>query len=532
MSVNTNHVYNAFNEQIDRSRRWLSTRLRGACGYDLAVLVDRLTQRTVEIALPAYAVAAAKRLEKGIHFVPPPEAHIDCGMALLHAGSGRVRVSRKQRLAGQREFITLWVYCLYRIILGMFQRGRGDAATLVLDLTSEDLFRDGTDEEFVQYCRSGPIEPLRSGRRFLIRAAGRPLSSSPGTHQYCAHPLMTLLQEARLGVAGRARLLLRHLTLLFRYQLAVARTGELSLIAREFAYREIVVALDERRYIDAIVMTCSSWGCQPLWVRSLRNTRVHMIWYSQAWKTSAYDPDGVKSTVPAVRWIRADVHWVWTRAFSRYLMELGLGDSDIHAVGPILWYHEKTALPDPDTVRVLAFDVPAVTDQVMLQVVGEITNYFRFENLRAFVTDVIDLKVPLEKALRRPVSVWMKMKRGMRPHYAVEYFQFVEQVAAEGLLMKASSDENLFSLISGSDLVIAYPFTSPAYIAEWLGIPSIYYDPTETVLRDEFFDSEELVRFARGPAELHAAALELLHERAASSARLGGVPISPPSEMQ
>lgn len=520
MTVNTNHVYNAFNEQIDRSRRWLSKRVGKACGYGPTVLLDRLTQRTVEIGLPAYAVAAAKRLQNGGDVVPPPDTHIDCGVALLHAGTGRVRISRKQQLSGQLAFLMHWAYCLINIMRGMFHRGCSEPATLVLDLTNEDLFRSGSDEEFVEYCRSGPIEPLRTGRRFLIKASDEHVSSSPATHRYCAHPLMTLLQEARLGIAGRTLLLLRHVALLFRYQFAVARSNELSLIAREFPYREVVAALDERGYIDSIVMTCSSWGCQPLWVRSLRNTPVHMVWYSQAWKTSTFD-DGVQSTVPALRWIRANVHWVWTRAFGEYLAELGFGASEIQAVGPILWYLPKNALPDRTDVRIMAFDVPAVTDQVMLEVVGEITNYFHFENLRAFVTDVISLKSPLEKALRRPVSIWMKMKRGMRPHYALEYFEYVEKLCAEGLLMKASSDENLFALISRSTLVVAYPFTSPAYIAGWLGVPCIYYDPTTSVMRDEFFDSDALFRFARGRAELRAAAFELLQVGMASSALVG-----------
>lgn len=517
MNINTNHVYAAFNEQVDRSRGWLSAKMRDACGYKADVLLDRLTQRIVEIGLPPYAMAAHERLKTSTEFLPPPETRIDCGEAVIDVGSGRIAIPAARRRANEREFLIHWTYCLANICLGVFSLKKVRPATLIVDLTEEDLFRGGKDDRFVEYCRSGPITPLRDGQRFLVNSATTKISSDPAVHRYSRHPLMTLLREVRLGCLGRVRLLTRHLLLFFRYHRVILRVPQLSLISKEFAYSSVSFALDERSLIESIILTCSSWGCQPLWVRSLRQTPVHMIWYSQAWTTASYLSDGLKSVVPALRWIKADRHWVWTKAFAKYLASLGYGDTKIEVVGPIVWYLPELVPTDNSSIRIQAFDVPAVTDKVMLEVVGEITNYFHLNNLRAFVSDVVAMKQPLEEALKLPVSISLKMKRGMRRDYAVEYFEYMDALFAEGRLKKASFEENLYGLISGSDLVVAYPFTSPAYIAEWLGVPCIYYDPTQTILRDDFFDSESTVRFARGPAELLSAALELLGGKTSSA---------------
>jgi hypothetical protein len=521
MNITTNHVYAAFNQQIDRSRAWLLAKMRNACGYKADVLVDRLTQRIVEIGLAPYAIVVHERLQKKTEMVPPPEKRINCGKAIMHVGSGQIAIPPRQLLASELEFLIHWFYTLLTIISGAFFRKDTPAATLVVDLTDENLFSGGRDDRFIEYCRSGPIAALRDAKRFLIaptnhsgavKSLTRSISSDPAVYGYCRHPLMTLLREARLGFPGRLRLVIRHVFLFLEYHYAVLRVPVLSLISREFAYGSIAFELDRRAQIQSIILTCSSCACQPLWVRSLRHAQVHMIWYSQNWKPASYRSDGLSSDLPALRWIRVDSHWVWTKAFAKYLIGLGHGDTKIHVVGPIVWYLPQAGHRNRNEIRILAFDVPAVTDKMMLEMVGEISNYYHPDNLRSFVSDIVALKPALNEALMSPVAVHLKRKRGMRPHYAKEYFDYIDTLSDQGVLCQAGSADNLYSLISRSHLVIAYPFTSAATIAESLGVPAIYYDPTQSIVRDDFCDSHAAVRFASSPQELLSTSIDMLRQ--------------------
>ena len=71
---------------------------------------------------------------------------------------------------------------------------------------------------------------------------------------------------------------------------------------------------------------------------------------------------------------------------------------------------------------------------------------------------------------------------------------------------------NIYSLISQSHLAVIYPFSSPAYIADFLDVPSIYYDPTQSVSRHDFADPPTLIDFANTPLTLRNAAVTALRK--------------------
>jgi polysaccharide biosynthesis PFTS motif protein len=130
-----------------------------------------------------------------------------------------------------------------------------------------------------------------------------------------------------------------------------------------------------------------------------------------------------------------------------------------------------------------------------------------------FTHDLIRLKTKLEAQFRMPVVLSLKTRRGYKAAYDRSYFEHLESLRSEGVLTIKHHATNLYSLISGSHLVIAYPFTSPPYIAEWLQVPSIYYDPTATLVRQHFGDSPSLVDFANTPDSLFAAASSAINSR-------------------
>jgi polysaccharide biosynthesis PFTS motif protein len=68
----------------------------------------------------------------------------------------------------------------------------------------------------------------------------------------------------------------------------------------------------------------------------------------------------------------------------------------------------------------------------------------------------------------------------------------------------------MYSLITKSHLVIVYPFSSPAYVADSVGVPTIYYDPTGSIVRCDFSDPPSLIQFANTRKKLHELSLKVL----------------------
>ncbi|MBN8473946.1 hypothetical protein [Sulfuritalea sp.] len=524
MTINSNHSFLAFGREIENAKLWLQSRLFAACGYSSGMLVDRLMQRLIELSLTPYAVAVMALCSTAADSFPSTGSRIQCGRASLELGTGAVRVSLTQLLANQMDFLLHWGFCLGAILFPTRAAATRQPAVLVFGVGMESLFANGSDERFVAYCRRGPIEPLANAKRLLIQCSIREAVSTRTEFAYCARPLISLLRCSRLGLFARLALAQKHLVFLFQYLVAVIRLPALSLLGKDFAYSAISFGLDRIGLIEAIVFTTSNYNSQPLWVRGLPNTKLHLVWYAQNFKPVSYAADSVGSEIPCARWVRVDTHWVWTRTFGDYLRTLGHRGA-IEVVGPIVWYLPESGTPSSSSIDIVVFDISPFSDDVALHAGGYISNYNNVDNLSAFIADVTALRPRLEAILQKTVLLRLKTKRGYNAIYDKTYFDHLDQLNSSGVISLVEHSSNIYSLISGSHLAVVYPFSSPAYIADALDVPAIYYDPTQSIVEQNFGDAPSLVRFANCPADLLNTAVvairEVLAKRAMQYAAAG-----------
>lgn len=500
LKTNNNHFNRKFDGVIDNCSMHLRGKMPDACGYSSDILLDRLMQRVVEIALPAYATVVDELCKTTSEIFPSEGVRINCGQANMEVESGRIGFTSKQWAINAFEFLAHWLFCLFSIVNVRRNCNVNTPSVLVFGVGEESLFNGGNDERFVRYCRNGPIDPLRNGRRFFVQSVKQRGSYSDNSFSYMRDPVSGLLREASMGFFGRVRLLINHMALFFAYLIAISRSPQLSLLGRDMAYSQVMFELDRRRLIDAVIFTTSNFMRQPLWSRVLSGASVHTVWYAQNFKPIIYKSDALESDVPNVRWIRGGTHWVWTIAYGEYLKSLGLG-ADMQIIGPVLWYPPVQSTPDKNSIKIALFDVSPFHDNVAL-LYGDISNYNHPDNLFLFMRDVTALKAALEERFGMPVTLSLKTKRGYNAAYDRPYFDHLEALAAQGVITLEHHAMNMYSLISGSHLVIVYPFSSPAYIADFLGVPSVYYDPTGAVSRHDFGDAPSLIDFADSPASL------------------------------
>ncbi len=499
--INTNHGYLAFDREVEFSRSWLQSKITDTCTYSAGILIARLTQRLVEVALSPYVSWISSAAKVSGDIFPRSGTVIDCGRCSVEIGTGKLAIKIKHLLANHAEFFAHWAYCLWAVLALKNTEKKNRPAVLVFGVGEESLFSGSNDERFIRYCRLGPIAPLRDGNRFIIQSTSNNTSSRPLEFVYFRNPLIRLLQETRLSVRDRFQLLANHLHLFFGYLAGVFRFPALSLIGKDFAYASIARSLNERNLIEAVIVTTSDYKNQPLWMRELSQQKTHMVSYSQNWKPIFYLADCVSSDVPDLRWGVVGTHWVWTHAFGDYLRHLG-HKGEIKVVGPIVWYLPEVEVPRKNGIEITIFDVPALTDEVMLSV-GELTNYYHPDNLASFINDLACLKPGIEEIFQLPVRFRLKTKREyIASSYDRGYYELIEKLGALGVLSLEHFSTNMYSLISSSHLVIAYPFTSPVALADVLNVPSIYYDPTGDIVKHTFCDAQSLNCFANTPQSL------------------------------
>ncbi len=459
-------------------------------------------QRIVEMSYQPFAQRVKRLLadeQSRMHY-PGAGEKLDCGSACIEIGTGKISFSLRQWCKHQINFIKHWFFVICATFITRDNPGTQDSAVLVYGIGDESLFQDGSDSRFVEYCKTCDIEPLNRKKRYFIESHKSNSARSHGDFNYRQRPLIALAQESKLGLVNRLYLFSRLFLLLPAFYKAMYKCPHVTLIGHEFVYAKLAQLLNDLSMLDCIVLTCSNYTEQALFTRVLKQTPVHMIWYAQAWKPIVYIDDPVESDVPNLRWIRTDTHWVWTRSFADYLNKLGIV-KEVKVVGPIVWCLPEHEEYDDDWIRIVVFDASPFSDEVAL-INGQITNYHHPDNLFKFINDILELSSKIEDKTGKYVDLVIKTKRGFKPLYDRAYFDYLNTLASSGKIRLVHHSENPFRLISGSNLLIAYPFTSTCYIADYIKVSSIYYDPTGMVLEHHFGDQDSKISFSSGPSSL------------------------------
>lgn len=496
--MNSNQTNNAFELAISLCARRYRSALPACCTYSPETLADRLMQRVTEITLPAFAKFCKTR-------APGEALRLETFLAVktermtLDIPTGLVRQSAVQWLRNQFEFLMHWFFCLYSIVACVFVRGTARSTVLAYGIAAESIFQDGLDNRFVEYCRNSPVAPLRDADQLIVQYRTGQKSSS-AQFEYALRPILALLRNSGLTPGQGLQLLARHIRLICEFAYASCRSPACALLSKDFPYVAITRHLDRTGVLQSLVFTCSDYYWQPLWSRDLENAQTHMVWYAQNWKPISYAADRTESNSPYIRWIRVDTHWVWTAAFARYIGNCG-HTGEIRAIGPVVWTPVITAHPDPGKLNILIFDISPFSDEVALNH-GQSSNYNNPANLFRFIDDILASERPLEIAFEKPVRFSLKTKRAFHPESDADYFGHLQDLAGKGKLVSEAHTANPFELISRNDLVIVYPYSSPAYIADHVGVPSIYYDPTGSIVAHHFGDAGSQIRFANSPEKL------------------------------
>jgi hypothetical protein len=505
--MNTNHSNINFEKEILNLKKWLANNVQGTCGYSKQIVFDRLMQLLVAISLPVYAKSIKKSSQNSSYALPITESMLELEIANLELGTGKLTITIKIFLKEIINFLIHWVVCLISIIFT--EKSADYVNKVVLVYIGDDaIFSDGNDGKFVKYCLMGKIEPLKTKNKLYIECRTKNRPNNHHNFYYCDRPLLSAIRNLNLGIAFRLRLCINHTLLLVVFLTTIIRVPQLSLLGKEIAYSSIVKDLDKAKKIESIILTCSNYLEQKIWSRELINVRVHMVWNAQAWKPTVYKVDKLESHIPNLPWIRADIHWIWTNKFADYLCSLGL-KAKFQVVGSIVWYMPKLKKQNDSSIQIMIFDVSPFSDDVALEY-GHITNYNNPHNLFAFINDVLCVVKNIEKILNISIKILLKQKREYKPVYDKDYYVYLENLSASGQIILENCSKNIYSLISSSQIVIAYPFTSPAYIADEVKIPSIYYDPTGAICGSDFRDQKSLITFVDSRKLLQKSIMEKL----------------------
>jgi hypothetical protein len=428
----------------------------------------------VEILLNPYLRGLAARAAAGSDLLPPERDALRCGGFKINPFTGKIRPTFPLLIRRVGEFTLHWSHALVVIsswVLRAPRNSRG-AATLLFGVGKESIAQGEIAVRFVKFCSEGPITPLVQANRLLVQRVDGPASGCANDRtEYARFPLHALLLGQRFQAGWLLRILWNHFSALLQYSFDVLRAPMLCVLSRDYADHGLALVLNDLALIENVVTTNSNYPRQPLWMTDLpgRRYRLHMVWYSVTSNPLIYKDDPLVGIFPLFPWLRADEFWLWTQGQADFFTRLGVAGT-MHVVGPILWYLPENApgarwSEVQDAYQVAVFDVTP-TNRTFDQGYGLAYNYYDGSNVAAFIEDIIFAQRATESALNKKVTVILKFKRIHTRIHHQDYLALIRKLSEpEGPIRLVPPETNMFSLISGSDLAVVIPYSSPAYVA-------------------------------------------------------------------
>ena len=186
-----------------------------------------------------------------------------------------------------------------------------------------------------------------------------------------------------------------------------------------------------------------------------------------------------------------DIHWVWTNKYAEYLKKFN--DSIIfRAVGSITFRKSKILKSTPRNFSITIFDV---APQTKIQE----SNFYNTRTAIQFIDDVINVRD--ENYFLHEYVIQLKSKRNLNKNvHSAEYIDYLVDLNNRKKIKLLPWDDNPYSVISGSELIVSIPFTSIAYLGIELGVKTIFYLPYQRQLLNPIY--ENIIPVVYGKSDL------------------------------
>ncbi len=425
---------------------------------------------------------------------------------IYYPEDGKISIKFSYLLKSILKFLIEWfkIFFLFFLSLVSLKSKNSEKVVLVYGVHPSNFIE--TDEEFINFCKNGPITILGDATSLIIQGDKIKKSSSPKYAKYESNPLYALLFKKR-SISCNVTFISMHFNAFFMFFKMLYHSRLMSLLCTDIACHALAYVSNQQLLIENVLLTNSNASYQPLWMSNLkgRNYKLHMGWYSQNGEFPyilKWDP--VHCHDVEFQHIIVDEHWVWTEYYANSLKKIGIPGL-VHCVGPILWYLQPKTnhLKKVDNlINVSIFDItPHSKEKLKTMGINEgVHNYGSYENLHAFIMDIIDVSEKYGECKKIEVRLTLKHKRNHMDSHDQCYIKLVNLLSESGRIKILKPEANIFSIISKSDLVIVLPYSSPAIVADYLKVPVIFYDPSQEIVPE--FDRSGKIRFSSGKEEL------------------------------
>lgn len=396
-------------------------------------------------------------------------------------------------ISSHLKFFAEWVLALMGPFISLFSDWSSRHQVLMpspLDIYSTDELRF-LFEEHLQL----------TGLDFFSKS--KHTSSDTSTVHHTKLPTLSWILKSRISFFQFPTFIFLHIKAFFLYFRLCFSNSAYSVLCRDFSLFARFVTSEK---LEIVTRTNSEVNNQELWFdpKIKRNYQMLTIWYSTNSQpiitkeiTSTHGV-GLTFEFVSVLTSASDLNFVWNERQKTWLDQFPYAGKSI-IVGPIIRKNTKQVsipkrnMPGP---VISVFDITPFSTAWMTKFLGDFYNYFDAINMEHFVDDII------KEGEKLNAQILLKHKRASHELHDKGYAEFINKMINENKVQLIDHDVDIFDLIKKSDLVICYPFTSPYYLAQGLGIKTFFYDAPKVLDKNyRYYEGLEIIQGAEELAD-------------------------------
>jgi polysaccharide biosynthesis PFTS motif protein len=235
----------------------------------------------------------------------------------------------------------------------------------------------------------------------------------------------------------------------------------------------------------------SGWIYRPLWTYEVERRGSRILFYFYSTNVEGFKQVGGYS--PAYfGW--ATSTWenflVWDHYQQDFVNRSLQRKVNTNVVGPIWFESGVEEIPNFSQDYIAVFDVQPVRD-AFYNTLGIPFDYYIPTNCNQFLSDILDLS---------NTTLVLKRKRNIGKLIHYRYRNLLSELEKHPNFISLDPDTAAHQIVENCKAVISMPFTATALIAERMGKPSIYYDPSGLIQKDD--RGAHGIKIVSGPKEL------------------------------
>lgn len=260
--------------------------------------------------------------------------------------------------------------------------------------------------------------------------------------------------------------------------------------------------LDPTSRARRIFFNNSGWFHRPLWTYRAEQTGSKIVCYFYSTNNFQFiDKNRSRPTSMGWELMNWPNYVVWNEQQKTFIESFTRSECEIDVVGEV-WFEDASVAPKTNqSISILVFDVTPIKTTLYRRL-GAPVEFYTAEKMIRFVQEICDVCTEIS------IQPVIKSKRDVLPVHNKRYHATLQRLEHQGRLSLVDPNISASRLIDNALVVIATPFSSPAHIAYRLSKPSVYFDPTKTIM--PFDDARSGVPILYTKKELKSFILESL----------------------